>query len=285
MSDTSKILLTKVTDEIVIKLLAAVIPALKTAGIDYFAVGAFARDVTMLAKGYTDTPTRKTKDVDLAVMVGSLDEFEKLKAVIGALADFTQHEKEPFRFVFQNAYDIDFLPFGEIVNEKGQVELHAKKAFTLDMPGFDLVQPFAETVETEEGLTLNVSSLSGIVLLKLLAWQDRPSRDKDIHDIEYILQNFMYLHLEEISGEELFDLYVGEVKLFDQLVSARFVGRQMGLMLQNDGRLKSRVQKLLEEESRKSGMARLMAQEYIEDSQRIITALLDGINDIIPKND
>ncbi len=285
MSDTSKILLTKVTDEIVIKLLTAVIPALKTAGIDYFAVGAFARDVSMLAKGYTDAPARKTKDVDLAVMVGSSDEYNKLKAVIGALDEFTPHEKEPFRFVFQNAYDIDFLPFGEIVNEKGQVELLAKKAFTLDMPGFDLVQPYTETIETEEGLTLKVSSLSGIVLLKLLAWQDRPSRDKDIHDIEYILKNFMHLHWEEIIGEELFDLYDMEVKLFDQLVSARYVGRQMSIMLQGDEGLKNRVQKLLEEESNKSGMARLMSQEFVEDNQRIINALLDGMNDTTLKKE
>ena len=193
MSNTSKILLTEVTDEIVIKLLTAVIPALKTAGVDYFAVGAFARDVTMLAKGHTSPPARKTNDVDLAVMVGSLDEYEKLKELIDALPDFERDEKEPYRFVFNNAYVVDLLPFGEIANEKGQVELLAKNAFTLQMPGFDLVQPFAETVETVEGLTLNVSSLSGIVLLKLLAWQDKPAREKDIQDIAYILKNFMHL--------------------------------------------------------------------------------------------
>jgi hypothetical protein len=49
--------------------------------------------------------------------------------------------------------------------------------------------------------------------------------------------------------------------------------------------LKKRVQKLLEEESNKSGMARLMSQEYVEDSQRIITALLDGLIDITSKED
>ena len=94
--------------------------------------------------------------------------------MISALPDFEPDEKLPYRFIFQKAYEVDFLPFGEIANEKGQVELLAKNAFTLNMPGFDLVRPFAETVETEEGLTLNVSSLSGIVLLKLLAWQDNP---------------------------------------------------------------------------------------------------------------
>jgi hypothetical protein len=95
----------------------------------------------------------------------------------------------------------------------------------------------------------------------------------------------MYLHLEEITEEELFDLYDDEVKLFDQLVSARYVGRQMGKMLQGNTDLKKRVQKLLEEESNKSGMARLMSQEYVEDSQRIITALLDGLIDITSKED
>ncbi|MEQ1666007.1 MAG: hypothetical protein ABL927_11590, partial [Bdellovibrionales bacterium] len=100
MSDTSKVLLTKITDELVIKLLKDVIPALKTAGIDYFAVGAFARDVTMLSKGHTSPPERKTKDIDLAVMVGSLDEYVKLKELISALPDFERDEKEPHRFVF-----------------------------------------------------------------------------------------------------------------------------------------------------------------------------------------
>ncbi len=287
MRNTSTILLTKIADEVVIKLLKAVIPALKIARIDYFAVGAFARDVTMLAKGHTSPPARKTNDVDLAVMVGSLDEYEELKKLISALPDFEQDEKEPYRFVFKNTYVVDFLPFGEITNEKGQIELLAKNAFVLDMPGFDLVHPFAETVETEEGLTLNVSSLSGIVLLKLLAWQDKPEREKDILDIAYILKNFMVLHWEEIAEDDLLDLYEDGGNLFDQLVSARYVGRQMGGMLQGDADLKKRVQKMLEEESKRSGMARLMSNEYIEDNQHIINALLDGVNDIsrqIPKS-
>lgn len=285
MSDTSKVLLIKITDEVVIKLLRAVIPVLKTTGIDYFLVGAFAKDVSMLAKGHATPPERKTKDVDLAVMVGTLDEYEVLKNAISALPEFEQHEELPYRFIFQNAYEVDFLPFGEVANEKGQVELLEKNAFTLDMPGFDLVKPFVETIQTEEGLTLNVSSLSGIVLLKLLAWQDRPNREKDIHDIAYILKNFMWLHLEEIAEEDLLDFYEDANKLFNQLVSARYVGRQMGIMLQNNAYLKKRVQLLLEEQSKKSSMARLMSLEYVEEGQLIINALLDGLNEKTTKEE
>ncbi len=281
MSNTSKILLNKVTDEVVIELLRAVLPVLEAAGIDYFVVGAFARDVELLAKGHTDPPARKTKDVDLAVMVGSLEEYEALKESLTALPDLEESATEPYRFIFRKAYDIDFLPFGTIADEKGRVELKAKKTFVLDMPGFDAVLPFAETVETEEGLHLKVSSLSGVVLLKLIAWQDRPQRLKDIHDIDHILKNFMTLHWDEISAEpdDLFGLYEHETTVYEQCVSARYVGRQMRNMLQNDVVLKGRLLKLLEEHSQDYGIALLMSLENVEDNLRIIKALLDGMKD------
>jgi len=59
----------------------------------------------------------------------------------------------------------------------------------------------------------------------------------------------------------------------------------MGIMLQNDTNLKKRVLQLLEEQSKASRMARMLSQEYIEDNQRIITALLDGMNDTKSKKE
>lgn len=284
MSNTSKILLNKVTDEVVIELLRVVLPVLEAAGIDYFVVGAFARDVELLAKGHTDPPARKTKDIDLAVMVGSLEEYDALKASLATLPELEESATEPYCFIFRGAYEIDFLPFGSIADEKGRVELKAKKAFVLNMPGFDAVQPFAETIETEEGIQLKVSSLAGVVLLKLIAWQDRPQRHKDVHDIDYILKNFMNLHWDEISAEpdDLFEIYQDETTFFEQCVSARYIGRQMKLMLQNDARLKERITQLLRDNLDGLDMARLMSQENTEESQRIIGALLDGIKDESP---
>ncbi|MEZ4960429.1 MAG: nucleotidyl transferase AbiEii/AbiGii toxin family protein [Saprospiraceae bacterium] len=281
MSNTSKILLNKVTDEVVIELLKAVLPVLEAAGIDYFVVGAFARDVELLAKGHSNPPARKTKDIDLAVLVGSIEEYEALKASLAALPELEESLAEPYRFIFRGAFEIDFLPFGSIADEKGRVELKAKKTFVLEMPGFDAVQPFAETIETEEGIKLKVSSLAGVVLLKLLAWQDRPERHKDIHDIDHILKSFMTLHWEKISAEpdDIFELYQAETAVFEQCVSARYIGRQMNLMLQNDAPLKERITQLLHKNLDGLAMARLMSPENMEESQRIIQALLDGMND------
>ncbi len=281
MSDTSKILLNKITDEIVIEILKTIVPLLNRQGIDYFIIGAFARDIELLVRGYSEPPERKTKDIDLAVMVGSLSEFQVLRAVIATLPEFEQDEKEPYRFLFRKRYELDLLPFGEITDEKGRAELLANKTFTLEMPGFDAVFPFAETVETEEGITLRVSSLSGIVLLKLLAWQDRPERIKDIRDIDNILKHFYLLHIEEIiqNSGDLIDLYNEKDVVFVESVSAHYVGRQINEMLQNDPGLRDRLLRFLEKQSTGFEMARLMSPENIEDSQKIIAALYRGLKE------
>lgn len=119
MSNISKIWLNKVADELVIELLRAVVPVLEQIGIDYFVVGAFARDIELLSRGYDASPSRKTKDIDLAVMVGSTKEYESLKKAIVELSEFKASEDEPYRVLFRNAYEVDFLPFGGIVDEKG----------------------------------------------------------------------------------------------------------------------------------------------------------------------
>lgn len=152
------------------------------------------------------------------------------------------------------------------------------------MPGFDAVQPFVGTIETEEGLILKVSSLSGIILLKLLAWQDRPEREKDIHDIAYILKHFYILHIAEMveMDSDLLYLYEESDVVFTESISARYIGRQMGIMTKTSPLLLNRLLQLLEEQSKGYSMSRLISAQNIEDSQRIIKALYDGIKDEIP---
>ncbi len=72
MSNISRIFLNKITDDFVVEILNIIIPVLEAEGVDYFIVGAFARDIGMLAKGYDQLPKRKTKDIDLAVMVSNI---------------------------------------------------------------------------------------------------------------------------------------------------------------------------------------------------------------------
>lgn len=284
MKPTSKILLNKITDEVVISILNDIVPTLNGLGIEYFIVGAFARDIALFEKGHEYPPKRKTKDIDLAVMVSSLQEYEQLKEEIAGLSGYEPHPEEPYRFQYKNAYEVDFLPFGGITDEKGHAELKAKKVFVLEIPGFEEVFDWVETILTKEGIELKVSPLAGIVLLKIIAWDDKKGREKDIQDIAYILENFYILHIEEIAEEadELFEVYADESLYFDECVSARYVGRKIANILHRSPVLLERVINILKREtqdSRKSQMGALMKNYPLEAAVKVIQQILFGIKD------
>lgn len=57
MKSTSKILLNKITDETVISILRSIVPILNEFEVEYFIIGAFARDIQLFEKGHTTPPT------------------------------------------------------------------------------------------------------------------------------------------------------------------------------------------------------------------------------------
>lgn len=72
-----------------------------------------------------------------------------------------------------------------------------------------------------------------MIILKLIANNDNPSRTKDITDIEHFLE--MYF---ELNSNEIYTRYLTVMELYDtgsneylSLVSARIVGRKMSAML------------------------------------------------------
>jgi len=237
-----------------------------------------------LAKGYNDSPSRKTKDLDLAVMLSDEKAFNDLKIALSKLEGFEIHTTEPIKLIYKNSYELDLLPFGEIVNEKGLVELKSKKTFTLDMPGFAEVHPFINSIATDQGFELKVCSLSGVVLLKLIAWEDRNHRTKDIQDIEYIIRNLYLLEIEEIasSNGDLLDLWEEDEIHYTELVTARYIGRVMGGMLKVSTALLNRVEQLLVQNIQNtdnSPMGKIMSFDTLEESIGVIEQIYLGIQD------
>ena len=282
------ILLNKITDEVVIEILNAIIPIFKELAIEYFVVGAFARDVELLAKGYDEAPARKTRDLDLAVLLASEEEFNQLKRKLTTLKGFELHNTEPIKLIYDKRYELDLLPFGEIENEKGEVALTAKKAFTLDMPGFAEVYTSINTIPTDQGYELKVCSLSGIVLLKLIAWDDRKHRTKDIQDIEYIIKHLYMLEIEEIATKEgdILSLIEEEENNYVEAVTARYIGRKIGELIKDSPTILRRIRQILREniqDTDNSAMGKLMSFSTLEESLKILNQLYLGIQDILEK--
>ncbi len=151
------------------------------------------------------------------------------------------------------------------------------------MPGFAEVYPSTNSITTDQGFELKVCSLPGVVLLKLIAWEDRNHRTKDIQDIEYIIRNLYLLEIEEIASTngDLLDLLENETN-YTESVTARYIGRVIGAMLKDSTALLNRVEQLLVrniQDKDNSPMGKVMSFDTLAESIQIIEQIYLGIQD------
>lgn len=162
----------------------------KLTGIPYFVIGAAARDILM-EHVYELETTRATRDIDFAVAVSSWEEFGRLKAELVATGDFAVSDSQQ-RLIFgtgSGVYPLDLVPF-DGVERNGEIAWPPDSDFVMNIAGYSDAYKSALDVEIEPGFQVKIVSLPAMVILKILAWNDRPTRDKDASDVLLILQNY-----------------------------------------------------------------------------------------------
>lgn len=232
----------------------------KELGIPYYLIGASAIDLQLLGKGIR--PKRATKDIDFAVMVSSLSEYERMRESLETRGFRKLHAPWTFRSA---AFDvtIDMLPFGAI---------EGTESLDLHVLGFREVMEDAEGVHIEERIA-HVPALPGMILLKLIAWSDRPEeRGDDLPDILRIMSH--YFDLDDIA-ENHFDLL--DADPFDErMIAAEVLGRECRTYLERSDAVAKRVMKVigdnLQEPSR-SALAREWARKADTDIEYAFTLL------------
>lgn len=232
-------------------------------GVDYYLVGALARDIRLAAhENYA--AKRRTKDVDIAVLLDDEEEFYAIKDALIATGDFQQSTVKEIKLFYKEGIEVDLLPFGEIETEDRRLELSHRALLSMDMSGFKEVHSFVETITVAEGLTLDVCTLEGLVILKLVANDDNPSRTKDITDIEHFIEVYFDLNSDEIYDEfmDVMELYDTGIPEYLQLVSARVIGRKMKDILTGHDETDDHIKAIL-------------------DKRPVVTwqAMLDGMNE------
>lgn len=242
----------------------------------YYLIGVSAIALELLKEGIQ--PSRGTKDIDFAVMISSIKEYEQISAALETkgfnkvAAPWTFYSKQ-----FKVA--IDVLPFGEI--EENYTVNFNERYTDLHVLGFREVMEEAVQVEIEEKIA-NIPPLPGMVVLKLIAWSDRPEeRENDLSDILRIIQHYYDLKWDEIV-EKHFDTL--DKDPFDQLlIAAEVLGRNSRLYLQKSEAISARVLKVLEtnlEDASKSAIARDWARKLdqeIEYAFALLGAFQKGI--------
>jgi predicted nucleotidyltransferase len=176
--------------------------------IPYIVVGATARDL-LLFHVFGIPITRATADVDFAIAVDSWERFRQFRTALIASGEFREGKLE-HRLYLRTAEEIpvDIIPFGGVA-ERDVIHWPPANETAMTVAGFDDALRSAVHVEVNGTLIIPVASLAGIAILKLFAWSDRPTSDKDALDLYRVITTYA-------DAGNLDRLYDSEIRFLEQ---------------------------------------------------------------------
>lgn len=216
----------------------------KSRGIPYYLLGATAISLELLKDG--KRPSRGSKDIDFAIMISSIEEYEEFtvelerKGFVKVAAPWTFRHPD-FDIV------VDVLPFGEI--EENYTLNFNERNTDLHVLGMKEVMSEPTQVEIDEVL-VNIPTLPGMIVLKIVAWSDRPEeRENDLGDILLIISEYYWMMSDFIidNHSDLLELLTDDGELSQRLVSSRALGREAAKYLLLSKPLRDRILLVLEQ--------------------------------------
>ena len=282
MSKAYKVDINKIREQGFEELLDSLEKTFEEAGVEhYFLIGATARDVWFSRE---DIRSRTTKDVDFAIYIAEEAQFQQLKTILTEKEDFHEIHENSFALMSPAGYQIDILPFGAIEVDQGEI-VGGQGLLNVKVNGLKEINKTGTVPVELSDRSFQVASLSSIILLKLIAYDDRPeNRVNDPKDIAQILKVFYRIELDTIF-DHYFDLLDETLAMGDAFVSARVIGRQIAQVLQGSTDLSERVIRILvrhKNEYEKSGLIAAIAKEMefdLEQAALLFSFILQGIEE------
>jgi predicted nucleotidyltransferase len=227
--------------------------------IHYFLIGAQARDVHFYRQGIK--PSRGTRDIDFAVMVDTMEDYNHLKNEL--LTKGFEATLDPYRLNWKLGETvIDLLPFGQI--EQDYTVNFDERDIELSVLGYrELNEELEEYyIDEDQSVAIPIPPLHGIFILKLLSWGDKqPDREKDLIDLYQIIDNYWSFVADEAYEKHL-DLFTDD---FETVVAAaRILGRHLKGTLSKSKVLQDRVLSILVQQSNSIDNPGLMMLKFAE---------------------
>ncbi len=257
-------------------------------GIDYYLVGAVSRNA-WLSGIHKVTPKRTTGDVDFAVFINSTGVYEGLKKYLIEVEGFQPIHDNAFIVMWKDGTEIDLLPFGAIEDGNRKVTVKGTGYTSVHVDGFNEVYNVGlPEIELDENHRFKFATLSGIVLLKLIAWDDRPEvRGDDIKDVSEILDHFFDINQEQI-WENHAEMFIVEPVTDDGrngllLIAAKVLGKELKRIVCQTPALQDRVLGIISRntiDAETSAMGKIMAQYFettVEQARLLIKEIEDGL--------
>jgi predicted nucleotidyltransferase len=247
------------SDRLTAKTFAILQNAFDELEISAYLIGAQARDVWFLPM----KSSRISRDIDWVIANSSKAVFNELKMFLIQQKGFSE-TSNPLKIKSLDNIEVDLIPFD-----------------FPDTPHFvglnEIFERGTEGVTFDDGKTYQVATLPAIILLKFIAFSNRPEyRSKDILDIAYILR-----HFEDYSD----DYFIFLTEMPAELASARIIGRKINHIIADSLDLKSHFITILETQianPKKNKIAEIMIRgtEKNEDfAVSLLAEILKGVSE------
>jgi predicted nucleotidyltransferase len=172
-------------------------------GIQFFVIGAAARDIYIQLYD-RESKTRLTYDLDLAIAINDWSQFETVEKGLLSLGSFTKDPQNKQRFIYQNQFIVDIVPFGAIMNHEEKISWPPDDQVELSVIGYPEVEAATIKVKLDDEIIIRIATFDGIFFLKIIAWEDRNlSGNRDAEDIGFILKKYLGLH--ELRASQYYD--------------------------------------------------------------------------------
>jgi len=248
-------------DASAVRALAAVKAAADALDLSFFVIGAMARDVFLRHLfGFEDR--RMTRDIDFGVSLSGWEDYSALKTAL--IKDHGFETSDQIQRLRQGKILIDVVPFGSISGSGQILRWPPDGSRHMTTTGFD--EAFESSVHVKVSaspeVVVRVCSLAGLVILKLISWQERyPERQQDAEDIFEIMERYegavgvdrLFAEAPDLITEEGFDNSKAAIRLLGRDIAAMAGPKTIKV-----------IQSILQEENREGSRLRLavdMARE------------------------
>lgn len=166
-------------------------------------IGATVPQVVLDFRGSSGSGSRETRDVDAVAEVNSWDDFTRLCERLGQ--DGFRQGQVAHELWFGDQMRIDLIPFGPSLVEHDKLSWPYGDS-VMTACGLEEALECARDQQVAPDLTLPVVSIPGLILMKVVAYMDRPAeRARDLSDVLYCFE-----HYEQTAGESRRFDYAGK---------------------------------------------------------------------------
>lgn len=239
-------------------LLEELIPFFEKRGVNFFVIGATARDIILEING--EQSGRRTQDIDIAITINKWEEFEKISEGLTELENFSKDKEQKQRFLYLAKFQLDIVPYGGIMEENDKIYWPPDQDFAMNVLGFEEVQKETISITLDEKIEFEVVNLIGIVLLKIIAWKDRNHKgNKDADDLLFILKNYLNINLDR-AVEQHYDEVYQIVNYTELKASASLIGIDLKELTSSNSKLNDFLIEILTVEIEKKETSVLLNQ-------------------------